>query len=135
MPNLLRRALVAQAPANALTNPYTRSAALSRTAPPSELACSWLNLANSGLSNRSGNRTVCGTVSVEFAQREDVLGGVMADEARGSQSDTQGGVFFRRAEENRDKIVEGFSALTEQDDPTHSAIAGYMSRIIDPSHH
>ena len=46
--------------ANALTKPYTRSAALSRTAPPSELACSWLNWANSGLSNRSGNRTVCG---------------------------------------------------------------------------
>ena len=42
--------------ANALTNPYTRSAALSRTAPPSELACSWLNLANSGLSNRSGKQ-------------------------------------------------------------------------------
>ena len=41
-----------------------RSAAFSRIAPPSELACSWLNWANSGLSNRSGNRTVCGTVSV-----------------------------------------------------------------------
>ena len=29
-----------------------RSAAFSRIAPPSELACSWLNRANSGLSNR-----------------------------------------------------------------------------------
>ena len=49
--------------ANALTKPYTRSAALSRTAPPSELACSWLNVATRGLSNRSGNRTLCGIVS------------------------------------------------------------------------
>ena len=49
--------LSARHPANALTRPYTRSAALSRT-PPSELACSRLNVATRGLSKRSGNRTV-----------------------------------------------------------------------------
>ena len=55
--------LSARHPANALTRPYTRSAALSRTAPPSELACSRLNVATRGLSKRSGNRTVCDIVS------------------------------------------------------------------------
>ena len=32
----------------------------------------------------------------------------MAEEARGSQSDTQGGIVFRRAEESRDEILKGF---------------------------
>ena len=35
--------------ANALTRPYTRSAALSRTAPPSELACLALERGDEGL--------------------------------------------------------------------------------------
>ena len=42
--------------------PYTRSAALSRTAPPSELGCWRSNVATIGLSQRSGKRTVCGIV-------------------------------------------------------------------------
>ena len=42
--------------------PY--SAALSSTAPPSELACWRSNVATRGLSKRSGKRTVCGIVSV-----------------------------------------------------------------------
>ena len=35
-----------------------RGSRMPEIAPPSELACSWWNWANSGLSNRSGNRTV-----------------------------------------------------------------------------
>ena len=48
--------------ANVLTKPYTRSAALSRMAPPSELACSRSNVATTGLPNRSANRTLCAIV-------------------------------------------------------------------------
>ena len=47
----------------AFTKPYTRSAALSRVAPPSELACGRSNAATNGLSNRFGKRTVCDIVS------------------------------------------------------------------------
>ena len=39
--------------ANALTKPYTRSAALSRTAPPSELACSLSNVATTPTPRRA----------------------------------------------------------------------------------
>ena len=50
--------------AKAATTPYSRSAALSRTAPPSELARWRSNAATTGLSKRSGKRTVWGIVSV-----------------------------------------------------------------------
>ena len=56
--------------------PYTRSAALSRMAPPSELACSRSNVATTGLSNRSGNRTLCaivGSVTQEPPSRQKRL--------------------------------------------------------------
>ena len=62
VPNPLRRTLVDQTPANPLTRSYTRSAALSSTAPPSELACSRSNVATTGLPTSSGNRTRCGIV-------------------------------------------------------------------------
>ena len=64
VPGLVRRPLVEQTPGERLDQTVDALGGLQQNRPAVGTGCSWLNWANSGLSNRSGNRTVCGTVSV-----------------------------------------------------------------------